>query len=365
MKALVLACALVAAPLCLSCGGGGGGASGVVLDAFRGTYHWSQHIGDAGPPLRGTGLWGNVTSDGSGMITTGTTSTVSNGGLNGPTSVTPFAYEMPGGGRLHWLSSGVPFAEGGVSSNGEHAVLGAVNAGGDPSIALFTRKASGMSNASLSGTYHFAQFVTTATGGGDGVLWGIATFDGAGGVTFSLLANLDGVVTGPTPIAAAYTVAGDGTLAFGLNTQTYVGGVRQDGQVAFFSGGIGAGDAAGTGLFIKHATAVTNATFVGNYHYVQITASRVAAPAINWTSVTGTLTVDGAGGFAVSNATQLLDNGTTGSPITGPGSYSTAANGAMTVYSSEAGAVSADGSVAAFVGGTTTPSDLRLYVLIR
>ncbi len=360
---LYVGCALLA--LAPACGGGGGGGGGVVLDAFNGTYHWSQLFGDAGPPLRGTGLWGNATSDGSGMLTGGTSWTISNGVLQVPKSLTPTVYTLPGAGRLHFLAGGVPFAEGGVSGNGQQAILGAVNLGGDPSIALFTRYASGLGNGALNGTYHFAQFLTAPTGTGDAVTWGTATFDGVGGLNFSLFANSNGTVFGPTVVASSYSVTPNGTLTFSINTEAYTGGVRQDGMVAFFSGGTGTGDGASTGLLIKASTAATNATFSGLYHYVGMFADHTAAPAINWRSYTGTMNVDGLGGLGFTTATELRDDGTVVSPLSIPGTYSVLPNGTMTVFGNVVGAVAPDGSVAAFIGGTTNLSDLLIYVMIR
>ncbi len=360
---LYLGCALLA--LAPACGGGGGGGGGVVLDAFNGTYHWSQIIGDAGPPLRGTGLWGNMTSDGSGMVTGGTTWTISNGVVMLPKSVTPTAYALPGGGRLQWLAGGVPFAEGGVSSDGQHAVLGAVNAGGDPSIALFTRYASGLSNASLNGTYHFAEFVTAPSGTGDGVLWGTAVFDGAGGVTFTLLANFNGTLSGPTGAAELYSVASDGTLTFGIGTEDYRGSVRQDGQVAFFSGGTGAGDGAALGVMIKYSTAATDATFSGLYHLVVMEADELLAPAINWSSLTGTASATGAGTYSIPSLTRLQDDGTLDTPLTGVLPYAVSSSGGIALGGGRVGAVSADGTVAAVVGGTLANMDAFLHVMIR
>ncbi len=366
LLALILGAGLVAAT---ACGGGGGGTGGlVVADPFNGEYHFVQYTGKAGPPYAAMGAWGDFTSDGTGTVTAGTSWSIENGVLDGPTPGSTVPYTMLPGRRIEWLVSGFPLVEGGVSANGEHAILGSVLTTMDPTIVLLTKPPTGMGLGSLVGNYHYAQLITSPTGTTDATYWGLANFDGAGSVDLVLYGNIDGSLIGPAATTESYLVAPDGTVGLSLGTQRFGGVLRQDGQVAWLGGSVTGGGVTTIGVLIKYSSGATLGTFSGDYHIAGMSVSDDVAPPINWQSLTGTIDSSGTGQFRMTSLTTLSDNGTvnTASSPGTPTPYTVAPNGGMTIPGANlVGAVASDGSVAAVVGGTAAGSPHILWVMIR
>ncbi len=350
-------------------GGGGGGGGGPATDPFLGTYSLSQFRGVIGPPLEATAYWSTFSFDGLGSLTGGTTSSITNGTLGGPmTSPAGSAtYTILGGNALQFTSGAVTTGLGGMSADGALWTMGVVAPGSGASIVCGARHESGLSVASLNGRYHYAQFLTSASGTSDASFWGWVDFDGGGNASYSIWSNIDGTISGaPATVPGTYTVAANGTLTLTLGTATYRGSVARGGALGFFSGSTIAGGPAGLGVLIRYSTAATNAMFSGTYHTTAIIADAALAPAINWRATTGTTMADGAGSWAPVAVT-LIDDAGTVSPISGPflpTSYTVAPNGGM-VFTGAVGAIASDGSVAALIGGTTAGSGPVLYIMIR
>jgi len=358
------------APLFLlptGCGGGSGAPPGPTTDAFLGTYGQSQFKGDFGPPLTATARWGTITADGMGAITGGISTSVTNGVLGPTLPGGTGSYTILAGNRMQWPIGAQVLAEGGISADGSLAVLGVVLPGQGATIAHLARRGAGYSQASLSGTYHYAHFLASATGTGDATLWGAVTFDGAGAATYTLWSNVDGVISGPMAPTGSYSVAADGALLLGAAGGSHIGTIARGGDIGLFSGSASGSLSAGFGVFVKYSTAASNATFSGPYHFTAMSADSVALPLTNWRALTGTLNADGAGHFTYASLTQMDDHGVV-APVPGPFMplpYTVVANGGMTIGTNAVGAISSDGSVAAFIGGTTPGGILTFWLLIR
>lgn len=336
-----------------------------ATDVFNGTYHWVQHRVDRGPPLRGVNIWGTLAANGAGMILGAEGQVISNG-IVGPASMPPLPYRILAGNRIQWMFEGNPGAEGGISADGGLSVVSSVLVGGSPSIAVLARREAGLSVASLSGLYHFAQFGTTAAGTSDVTTWGRGTFNGSGDVTFMLWSNRDGVISGPVGGPGTYTVAPDGALTLSMGGTSFGGGVVRGGQLAILGGSADDGGPAALGVLLAYSTAATTTTFNGSYHTMMMTASPDAMPIVNWTTYAGTVLSNGLGTWSWTSLTRMRDDGVITlipDPTLVP--YTVAANGAMTISSGLVGAVSADGSHAAFVGSTAAGSGPALWILIR
>lgn len=360
--------------LCLSlilsvgCGGGGGGGGAVpITDAFFGVYSLGHFGGDFGPPLTATATWGSLSADGMGTISDARTAQISNGVLSPEGVGTTQPYTLLPGNRMQWNMGPTVLAEGGLAADGSLAAMALVALNSEASLIYAVRRGAGFSVASLNGTYHYAQFAASPTGTGDVSVWGAVVFDGTGGCTFTLWSNTNGTVAGPGPAAGTYAVAASGELTLTAGATSYRGGITHGGNVGLFSGSTVAGGVASVGVFVKYSTGATAASFNGPYNLVAISADQALAPLSNWQALTGTLNASGAGTFMFTNMTQIDDHGVV-TPGVGPYppiAYTVAGNGGMTISLSTAGAISPDGRVVAFVGGTTPLSDMSLWLLVR
>ena len=369
MRSWILVLVLLTPLLLVPTGcGGGGGAPAPTTDAFVGTYGMAQIGGWFGPPLTGTALWGELWPDGAGTLTGGLVAAIQNGTLFPPSAYASTSYRLLAGNRMEWWDSLGVHAEGGLSADGRLGTMALVRSGGSAKIRLLARRESGFSADSLDGTYHYAHFVTSPTGTGDGTIWGSVAFDGSGTANFTLWTNIDGTVGGPTAVSGSYAVAPNGELTLTVSpTTVFNGTIIRGGDVGIFSGSTVAGGAAAMGVFLKYSTAASDATLNGTYHMTGFTASRVLAPPTNWVAATGTMSADAAGTLTQTRLTRIDDHGVVTTPAGpfAPVLYMVAPNGGINVSGLAVGAVTSDGSVAAIVGGTLADSDLLLWILIR
>ena len=142
------------------------------------------------------------------------------------TGGTPISYSVASDGSLS-LGTGAPMLN--LVGSGE-LVIGTRTIGAPVIITAAVKNGSGMSNASLNGTYAYVSYgfglqtpqptapasgQTAPAPKGFRVAFGSATFDGVGTVTISGTSNQDGVVTTRPISSSNYSLAADGTLTIG------------------------------------------------------------------------------------------------------------------------------------------------------
>jgi hypothetical protein len=265
---------------------------------------------------------------------------------------------------------GVDTHRGGLSADGRLGVIASVLAGEDPTLVFFTKREGAFSNGSLVGVYHVCQVFDSIAGvNGDGAFWGTATFNGAGGVTYSIGVNNDGTVpVGPVPIVSTYAVAADGALTLPISGSDFTGGVLAGGEIAFACGGESGGDVRALTVFVKQAAAASAATFSGPYHMAALEADVAPVPIPHWSTLVGEASADGAGTLTLASAAALGDHGlvTVLPPgITQP--YTVAVDGTMTLATAVSlrGGITADGRFAVLAGGSVNTEDVQLFLFVR
>jgi len=344
---------------------------------LNGTYGYiSRYSGFLGAgPLGGIGKvdqewveYGDFAFDGAGgctlsktsgddiLRTIGETGTFSNTFTTthfpGPPNIEPCTYSVAGDGTLTFNSGSVS-ADGIVSADGNTVLFGGAEAvPGDffgTSIVLAVKKGTGLSNASLNGTYAVAGkwslFEGADTNGGFGVYdeEGVArseiTFNGIGGCTDSTISEdivrrsigetgisntFTTIHSSPSPSAEActYSVAGDGTLTISSPGEIDTGVVSADGSTLILSGkdaipGVGYGTWAS--VSVKKPTGFNNASVSGIYSWVTKASGFIDSDINGGFGMTDIERVDksvaifdGAGGCALSDSPEELINRTIG-----------------------------------------------------
>ncbi len=371
MRNLVLVLPVVTVLLLLPAGcgggGGGGGGGGPATDALLGTYKLSRFVGLGGPPLTAGASWRTDVYDGLGGITNVSAQSIVSGVLGVASSSGTGAYRIQPGNVLEIMSGATVGSVGGLSADGALLMYTRVSGGAGATLTAGAREEGGLSTASLSGRYHYAQFAASPTSASDATFWGWVDFDGAGNASYTLWHNEDGSPSaGSAPVSGTYSVTPSGALTLSLGPAVYTGSVARGGMLGFFSGSTVAGGIAGLGLLIKYSTSASVATFSGSYHLAGIFADASLLPAVNWRALTGTMSSDGAGQWGPVAITTVEDDGTV---ATAPGPfmpapYTVAANGGIG-FGDAVGAVASDGSVAALVGPSSGGSGPILYIMLR
>ena len=131
---------------------------------------------------------------------------------------------------------------------------------------LAMQKSSGLSLASLSGDYYFtsqrmelATFALETT-----VEWGVATFDGAGGLTFAgteQQSTLAGTTTTAFGGSGTYTVAADGAITLAGSA----GGMTADGELLFAIIGETSSSEVGMTIAVRIGSSYSLASLAGRY----------------------------------------------------------------------------------------------------
>lgn len=346
----------------IGCGGGGGNGAPVPLTPTQlhgGAYFYNALSGNFGGPST-IAWWGDYVSDGAGMVTGGTLN-ANNAGGTGTAPILPYAYTVSATHRMTWAAGTPTQQSGGLASDGRVAVLQSTANAAFPTLAVAVRKSGAFSTASLNGTFH--AFGMYRTGASVVSIWGTATFDGAGNLSYSLTQNFDGAVGGSLAPAGNYTVAADGTVDLDFGTADLRGGMLAGGAFVAVCGTINPAAPQMMMVFFPQATAASTATLGGSYHYVRLYFEHSGPP--HYRTRGGVLNADGIGTLTIpAGATSNIDGVIGPTAAATAGGYAVGADGTITL-SGGAGAVSPSGAFA-FIGGPTAGgSDPELWILVR
>jgi hypothetical protein len=351
----VLAVALTA------CGGSGGGEGGGDLSNadLVGTYFAFQFSGTDDTTINGFTATGTFTADGMGDASR---TYVANdmGTVSGPISQ-PFTYDVAADGALVLSPGLLVSARGGLSADGEVALLGMTAPNFNPGVMALFRRSGILDTASLTGAYHMA-FLRVSPATGDTVTFtGPVAFDGSGGVSFTDIAvNGMGAQTTSTS-TFTYTVAGDGASTATIGAAVFPGGVVSGGDLAIWGGSTTAAQSPGLLVVARAATSASLATFQGDYWIVRLARNPVLG---GYASSVGSATADGAGGLSLELTTN--DEGTV---ISGAGTttYTVAGDGALTIGFSQPlpGGITEDGRFAVLGGASGTAASPSICLLVR
>jgi hypothetical protein len=209
------------------------------------------------------------------------------------------------------------------------------------------------SEADLNGVYQVMCVRASQTSMGVFGNYGHFVADGMGMSVPTLGENSNGLPSAPMMGAPEpYTVGSDGTISI----DDFVGKFACGTDCALLATTT-AGDDPGICILLRRDGAYSNNLLTGNYHMGAIQASLTVVQT-NWTGVGGGLgpvVFDGMGGGAFPDSMQN-ENGTQSTPPGGAIPYSIAADGVAEMGGNWTGiglgAVSSDGSLACFSGGT-------------
>jgi len=198
----------------------------------------------------------------------------------------------------------------------------------------------GMTNASLTGNYIYAEMNGTGPSGATGKT--LLTFDGAGTATYSSISRSDG---SPESGSVSYGVAASGMLTAGPG----VGFVTADGELLMLNN-------ADADLFIgfgvRQGTGMTTADLSGDYFFQRVASHSDLAPDY-YTSAAGLLlTFDGAGNMTYEKVASSL-----GESESGALAYAVAADGSLSVGGEPFGHVSTNGEYLVAVDTDWTGDD--------
>ncbi len=335
------------------------------LALFSGTYCLAGFSGRAGAPDEGSTSWGDIVSDGAGMVVGGMTSNNENGVISGPNPIVPpnLPYAVNPGGYLELTLAFLPFLWGGISSTG--AVAAVMQLSQNPGIFILGKKSGSYTNASLNGAYFLCAFMYDQGALEDRTRWGTATFDGAGGGNTNVSSNNQGVIGGPVGAALNYNVAADGTVTGDLLGFALTGAILDGGELIVLGGATAAGVPI-LMLLVQSGAGLSNASLTGTYHVTAIEAEN-APPPDTWLSFITTFAADGAGTFTVGAFTSNSDGSlTTFPPVGSTLDYAVAGNGLLNVNVGEMfGGVSPSGRYAIFAGGAGAGDDPQFFFLFK
>jgi hypothetical protein len=338
---------------------------------------------------------GTLTFDGAGGYTY--SATRNRGGASSAVSASG-TYSVAADGTLT-LNVGGTALSGNALAGGSSFILTATS-GETVQMGVGVKKGGAFSNASLSGAYTVA-FYDTDVGGGPpktisiivpsvphnsvanvpipgnsfNIELGTLTFDAAGGYTHTATRNKGGVVS---PVSTSGTYSVDVAGALTLSGTGLTGNVLAGGSTFILAATSGQGLEIGVGL--KEGGTFSNASLSGSYavafHYTDVGAGPpktipIIVPSVPHNSVVnvpfpsqainaerGTLTFDGVGGFSYS-ATR--NKGGVTSAVSASGTYSVAANGALTLSGpAVSGSVLAGGST--FILASTSGEGIQIGV---
>jgi hypothetical protein len=313
---------------------------------LAGTYFAFQFSGAASPVV-GFASTGTLTADGMGNASR-TYVANSLGTVSGPTSQS-YTYVVEPNGSLALDAGLLVTLRGGVTADGECALLGAAANGLNPTVVPLFRRSGALSAASLSGAYHIAIFTAVPSTGDSETFAGPVTFDGVGGASFSSIHhNLMGLLSTSTG-SFAYTVAGDGTSVATFGAGQYTGGVVSGGALGIWGGSVSSGQRPALIAVVRAGASATLATFQGDYWWLNL--RRRPDSSEIYSSIAGTLTADGAGGLTAMGLGNLE-----GSIVSTPlltESYTVEAGGKLTLTLGglTVGGITDDGRFAISSGG--------------
>jgi hypothetical protein len=229
----------------------------------------------------------------------------------------------------------INFNDGAVSLDGNAIVSADMNAGEQAYIDIEVKRGqANFTNAGLDGTY---EVVTYGNSGDSGTLWTLIA-DGSGSFIGSEVQNNAGVISPSSAVAGTYAVAADGALTVSPTVGApLTGGVSADGNTLVLSQ-LTSGQNPSITVGIKQGqSGFTTADVSGTY-------TMAAQGNSGDTGSLWGITFDGAGNI---KGTGIRNDAGTISNITVTGTYSVAADGALTVSPTGGkpltGSVSVDG----------------------
>lgn len=348
-----------------ACGGSGGGGSPVVVaigdGTFNGDYFAVFKLGGHMPGPRARGTTGILLADGAGAAVH--SQVVNDGATVSAPTTTDYSYDVAADGTLALTVAGTEFLRGGIATDGHCALVGTVLPGAFPGILVLLRRQGFYDDASLSGAYHFVEFLFGALGGRSAAGTGSAVFDGTGGgtvtVTFNSMGGISPVLSGPL----TYSVIADGTSSTTIGSADREGGVAAGGRAAVWGGSTTSGEAPVMSVVVKEATSAGLATLQGAYWMVLLERNPGSD---DFRSLSGTATSNGAGSLTLL-ATSNTEGVIAAEPLQTT-TYTVTANGKLTVDAGGSvlvGGVSQDGSFAVVGGGTAAGTNPMIVLLCR
>lgn len=358
------------------CGSGSsdGGAPPAGDARFLGFYHSVQFGGLGGTPAyHAATQWGTAIGNGAGSLLYGTLRSDDGGAAwVVPPLTISCSIDKPG-----TFLVGLPWVtgRGGISSDDRLLVFGGVPPSSTvhpgvlppfPSINLLLRKGTGLSAASMAGSFHFTELRYDIAASQLNSNVGTSVFDSVAGKVTTTVAvhNRGGFIEGPLgAFKIDYTVASDGTLASpGVSS----GGMLVGGDFAAIAGFAGGG-APQLSVFVRKATAASVATLKGIYDVVGVVAANAEPGVWHGQGLVALLSADGVGGFTSVGLLNL--EGVPFSPATSSGTYFVSADGALELFVTGGpiywGGITESGRIASLSGGITSVDSPGLFVLSR
>lgn len=352
-----------------ACGGGGEGTDPGPGDGdpqtLSGDYTFVFVRGIGATRLVATS-WGVGIADGVSSFAGTTTDNVA--GSTGSAAPVSFTYTVDADATLRFLAGGTEQFRGGVTANGNYALLSGVITG-TPALIILVRRSGTFTAADLMGTYALSSLTVDTSSGTTVVsMYGEASFDGVNAVSgaMSRSVNAEGTIISDLGIGGTYTVAANGAATMTLGLPDYEGGLSPSGELAVFGGDTDTGGSAPPTIwaFAQRGAGLSNASWSGDYWFAGITLD-VSVP--NFTTFAGSLTADGNGNVSYSGTE---NDETTVSAFARTGTYATAADG--TTVLNEAGAtenfqggITPSGNVLVFAGGDSNGSRPIFWIAFR
>ena len=272
--------------------------------------------------------------------------------VRGPSSTT-FTYQVSSDGTYSATASGesAPFADGIVSADGN--IIAAASTWDDAGLEVLIKKSSGMSNASLNGSYVGADF-NPSSGRAAASLY-LITYNGDGTGEAQTIRD---PVRGPSSTTFTYQVSSDGTYsatASGESAPFADGIVSADGNIIAAAS---TWDDAGLEVLIKKSSGMSNASLNGSYVGADFNpSSGTDAASLYHITYHG----DGTGKVqTIRDPVRGPISATFTYQVSSDGTYSATASGESVPFAD--GIVSGDGNI---IAAASTWDDAGLEVLIK
>jgi hypothetical protein len=328
--------------------------------ALAGTYFAFQFSATNTATPKAVATTGTLTADGSGGGTR-TYQTNDTGAVSGPLTQ-PFTYDIASDGTLSLKPGLLVSARGGVTADGDAALLGLLAPNFNPGIYVLVRRAGLYDMASLSGAYHMALLTVAPSSGNTETFAGPVTFDGVGGASFTdIVHNLMGTQLTSSG-SFTYVVAGDGASTATVGGGAFPGGVVAGGSLAIWGGSTTDLKNPALLVVVRAGASATVGTFQGDYWVISMTRRM---PASGYTSGQGSATANGLGGLSMSRRLNAEGMGVL-SPA--GGTYTIEAGGKFSFHTGPhtlVGGISDDGRFAVAAGAIEPDENPTIYLFVR